>query len=65
MIEITVTTEERIKVSGELKKTKYSPIVEEGRQKGWRVSIWAVEVGCRGFPARSLSTLLKALGYGG
>ena len=35
MIKLTVTTEERIEVSGELKKTKYILIVEEGRQKGW------------------------------
>ena len=65
LIELTVPTEERIEISGELKKTKYAPIVEEGRKKGWGVSVWAVEVGCRGFPARSLSTLLRALGYGG
>ena len=65
LIELTVPTEERIEISGELKKNKYTPILEEGKQKGWGVSVWAVEVGCRGFPARSMSTLLKALGHGG
>ena len=39
MIELTVPTEELIEVSSELKKNKYDPIVEEGREKGWRVSI--------------------------
>ena len=65
MIELTVPTEDRIEISGELKRTKYTPIVEEGKQNGWGISIWAVEVGCRGFPARSMSSLLKALGFQG
>ena len=65
MIELTVPTEDRIEISGELKRTKYTPIVEEGKQNGWGISIWAVEVGCRGFPARSMSSLLNALGFQG
>ena len=48
-----------------LKKAKYAPLVEEVRQKGWRVNIWAVEVGCKGFPARSLTVLLRDVGYTG
>ena len=65
MIELTVPTEDRIEISGELKRAKYTPIVEEGKQNGWGISIWAVEVGCRGFPARSMSSLLKAMGFQG
>ena len=65
IIELTVPSEERIEISGELKRAKYAPIIEEGREKGWRVSIWAVEVGCRGFPARSMTRLLKDMGYTG
>ena len=34
LIELTVPTEERIEISGELKKNKYTPILEEGKQKG-------------------------------
>ena len=65
MIKLTVPTEDRIEISDELKREKYTATVEEGRQRGCGVSIWAVEVGCRGFPARSMSSLLKALGYAG
>ena len=65
IIELTVPSEHRIEVSNEMKKAKYAPIVEEARQKGWRVQIWAVEVGCRGFPARSVAGLLRDLGYTG
>ena len=64
-IELTVPSEERIEVSGEIKKTKYEAIAIDGRQKGWRVRIWAVEVGCRGFPASSMASFLKEVGYRG
>ena len=64
-IELTVPSEERIEVSGEIKKTKYEAIAIDGRQKGWRVRIWAVEVGCRGFPASSMASFLKEIGYRG
>ena len=64
-IELTVPSKERIEVSGELKKTKYEAIAIDGRQKGWRVRIWAVEVGCRGFPASSMASFLKEIGYRG
>ena len=64
-IELTVPSEERIEVSSELKKTKYEAIAIEGKQRGWRVRIWAVEVGCRGFPASSMASLIKEIGYRG
>ena len=44
---------------------KYEPIVQEGRKNGWSVIICAVEVGCRGFPAVSMSTFFKDLVYKG
>ena len=65
IVELTVPSEERIEVSGELKRSKYQEIAEEGKAKGWKVKIWAVEVGCKGFPAASMSSLLKDLGYSG
>ena len=65
IIELTVPSEDRVEVSGELKRLKYEQIVQEGRQNGWKVRVWAVEVGCRGFPAMSMSTLMKDLGYKG
>ena len=63
IIELTVPIEDRIEVSGEIKKEKYQRIVNEGKQNGWRVTCWAVEIGCRGFPALSLSNCLKNFGF--
>ena len=65
LIELTVPTEERIEISGELKRAKYECIITEGKKNGWRMRCWAVEIGCRGFPALSMSRLLKDLGYVG
>ena len=65
IVELTVPNEDRVEVSGELKRLKYEQIVQDGRNNGWRVRVWAVEVGCRGFPAMSMSTLMKDLGYKG
>ena len=64
-IELTVPSEDRIEVSGELKKAKYEAIATDGRRKGWRVQIRAVEVGCRGFPASSMASFMKEIGYRG
>ena len=63
IIELTVPIEDRIEVSGEIKKEKYQSIVNGGKQNGWRVTCWAVEIGCRGYPALSLSNCLKNLGF--
>ena len=52
-------------MSGEMKRAEYAPIVEEGTRKGWRVRVWTVEVGCRGFPAQSMTALLRDIGYTG
>ena len=65
IVELTVPSEERIEVSGELKREKYAKIEAEGRLRGWAVRTWTVEVGCRGFPAASMATFLKDLGIGG
>ena len=65
IIELTVPSEERIEVSSELKKMKYEGLKTEGKTKGWAVTVWAVEVGCRGFPASSMANLLKDIGIGG
>ena len=65
LVELTVPNEERIEVSGELKKSKYTPLQEQGKVNGWNVNIWAVEVGCRGFPAASMASFLKDIGIAG
>ena len=65
VIELTVPSEERIEIAGELKMTKYAVLQEEGKKNGWKVRLWAIEVGCRGFPAASMSTYLKDIGVEG
>ena len=65
IIELTIPTEERFEVSSQLKRTKYEDIKSAAEQKGWKTTIWTVEVGCRGFPAPSIIKLLKEIGYQG
>ena len=65
LIELTVPSEERIEVSRELKRAKYAPLQEEGKANGWNVQVWAVEVGCTGFPATSMASFLKDIGIAG
>ena len=65
LIELTVPSEERVEVSGELKKAKYASLQEEGKTRGWNVHMWAVEVGCKGFPAASMASFLKDIGIAG
>ena len=52
-------------MSGELKKTKYAPLQQEGKSNGWNVQVWAIEVSCKGFPASSMASFLKDLGFAG
>ena len=65
IVELTVPSEERVELSGELKREKYEDLRREGERRGWRVRLWTVEVGCRGFPAASMAAFLKDLGIGG
>ena len=65
IIELTVPTEERIEISTEIKKAKYAIIEEEAKRNGWIARVWAVEVGCRGFPAASMARFLSDIGFKG
>ena len=65
VLKLTVPSENLIEVSTKLKKTKYAVLRSEGWKKGWGVTAWAVEVGCRGFPASSMASLLRDLGIQG
>ena len=65
VVELTIPSEDRVEVAGELKKNKYAVLQQEGKKQGWGVQIWAVEVGCRGFPAASMATLLRDVGVTG
>ena len=66
IIELTVPTEERFQISSELKQTKYEEnIAVAAAQKGWKTTIFTVEVGARGFLAPSTLRFLKELGLQG
>ena len=65
MMELTVPYEDRIEISKEMKKAKYQEIVDVGESKGWKVRLWTVEVGCRGFPGNSLNNYLRDIGFSG
>ncbi len=65
LLELTVPWEDRLEEAYERKLAKYEGLVSECRQAGWRARSLLVEVGCRGFAARSLSRALSLLGIDG
>ena len=66
IVELTVPMESRSEISSQLKSEKYERgIAEAAALKGWKTSIYTVEVGCRGYPAPSLGRMLSELGYMG
>lgn len=60
--ELTVPWEERLATSHELKKAKYQDLVDEAVLKGWHATSYPIEVGCRGFPAKSVNYFLQRVG---
>jgi hypothetical protein len=65
VIELTVPWETRCEEAFERKKTKYTELVEQCQQQGWRCWLFPVEVGARGFAAQSLWKTLGNLGVKG
>ena len=62
LVELTVPWEEGCEVAHERKALKYQPLIQDCRDKGWQAWLFPVEVGCRGFPAKSAWRLMSALG---
>ena len=62
LVELTVPWEDRLEESHEIKRNKYEDLLNEARQNGWKAHHFPVEVGCRGFPSRSMRFMLKSLG---
>ncbi len=60
--ELTVPWEERPAMSHQLKKAKYQDLVDEAVVKGWHATSYPIEVGCRGFPAKSVCYFLQRVG---
>ena len=66
LIELTCPMEGRCEVSTELKTERYErDVVEAAKLKGWKTVIYTVEVGCRGFPAPSITRMLRDFGFTG
>ena len=65
IIELTVPWEENCEDANERKTSKYTELSEMCRQRGWKTHLYPVEVGCRGFPAKSIMKLFKSLGVVG
>ena len=57
--ELTCPVEERIDKAHELKEGKYLHLAPEAAQLGWKLQIFPVEVGCRGFVALSVIKMLR------
>ena len=62
IVELTVPWEERLDISHQLKKAKYQDLVDEAHLKGWQATQYPIEVGCRGFPGKSLRYFLQQIG---
>ncbi|XP_060066953.1 uncharacterized protein LOC132547205 [Ylistrum balloti] len=57
--------EERCDQANERKRAKYVDLMEQCMERGWCTWLFPVEVGCRGFPARSVWKMFQALGVVG
>ena len=64
-IELTVPLEDLVVEVYERKKLRYVKLGAEAEQRGWKVRICPVEVGCRGFVAKSVVSLLREFGVSG
>ena len=62
MVELTCPCEENIEVQHNKKLMRYQDLKADCEVKGWKVYLFAVEVGARGYTGQSLSTCLKSLG---
>ncbi|KAI2662986.1 2,3,4,5-tetrahydropyridine-2,6-dicarboxylate N-succinyltransferase [Labeo rohita] len=65
IVELTVPWEAAIGEANERKRLKYSDLLAEVVQQGWRSQLFPVEVGFRGFVAMVTTRLLKGLGVTG
>jgi len=61
MIELTVPWETRCEEAYERKKAKYTELVIECRERGYRTWLFPFEVGARGFCSQSVCRLMAAI----
>jgi len=65
MIELTVPWETRCEEASERKKAKYTELLNECRERGYRTWLFPIEVGARGFCSQSVCRLMAAIGMTG
>ncbi|KAK0136320.1 hypothetical protein N1851_027790 [Merluccius polli] len=65
IIELTVPWESSVEEAYERKRLRYTELVADVQQQGWRAKVRPVEVGCRGFVATSTFRLLREMGVQG
>ena len=63
-MELTEPMEEHIEIL-ELMRNKYGKIIKQGRQDGWKVRCWSIEVGYRECPATSMTAFMNGICYPG
>ena len=63
LIELTVPYECRIEEAHHYKTEKYADLAKELRASGYKIKVFAVEVGARGFVGSSVYSLMKELGF--
>ncbi|XP_078619211.1 uncharacterized protein LOC144886452 [Branchiostoma floridae x Branchiostoma japonicum] len=61
IVELTVPWEENMQSAYERKKLKDPDLTDESKQSGWKVLLYPVEVGCRGFPGSSLARFYREM----
>ncbi|MGH0136670.1 UNVERIFIED_CONTAM: hypothetical protein FKN15_037521 [Acipenser sinensis] len=59
LVELTVPWEDAVDEAYERKKLWYAQLATEAEQRGWKVQVYPVEVGCRGFVSLSTTRFLK------
>ncbi|KAL3972475.1 transcription factor E2F4/5 [Sarotherodon galilaeus] len=64
VIELTVSWEEANEAF-ECKKLRYANLVAEAEDRGWKIKVRPVEVGCRGFVASTTAKRLREIGIRG
>ena len=64
IIELTVPDELGMQRARQRKRDKYEDLVLEIQKRKWKVDLWTIEVGCRGFSNGSLAYVLRRLGCG-
>ena len=64
IIELTCPAEEGIQTAAMRKVSKYTPLVENiSRETNWKIELFTIEVGARGFIATSTKSVLAKFGF--